>query len=310
MVATPPIARGDDRPQPVGGLEPVGQTLVTSDGVRLAATWYPGREAPVKSLIAMPALAAPQRYLKHPARWLQERGWGVLTFDYRGIGGSEPRGRHGAGVRLLDWATKDMTAAIDWVRREVRPRFLAGLGHSLGGQILPFCPAHRHFDALVHVSVQSGDIRFWQGRDKVLLAIVYYLYPAVARALGYLPGRRLGLGTSIPGDVFLQWCRWGREGVYTDESGASLEHLYASVTEPILCFSFEDDRRYAPRPAVIHLHRQFTNATVEYRHVRPSDYGLAHIGHFGFFKPECGEALWEEMTTWLDARNLALAATR
>src|SRR5439155_522726 len=152
MVATtPPIARGGDRSPELGGMEPVRQTLVTSDGVRLAANWYPGREAPVKSL----------------------------------------------------------------------------------------------------------------------LAIVYYLYPAVARAFGYLPGRRLGLGTSIPGDVFLQWCRWGREGVYTDESGASLEHLYASVTQPILCFSFEDDRRYAPRPAVMHLHRQVTNATVEYRHGRP-----------------------------------------
>ena len=100
MVATtPPIARGGDRSPELGGMEPVRQTLVTSDGVRLAANWYPGREAPVKSLIAMPALAAPQRYLKHPARWLQERGWGVLTFDYRGIGGSEPRARHSRNLR-------------------------------------------------------------------------------------------------------------------------------------------------------------------------------------------------------------------
>lgn len=291
-------------------MDPLPLTVVTSDGVPLAATWYPGREASLKSLIVMPALACPQRYLKHLSGWFQQRGWGVLTFDYRGIGGSEPKARRGARATLLDWTTKDMTAAIDWVRREIRPRFLAGLGHSIGGQILPFCPAHRHLDALIHVSVCSGDIRFWKGGDKVLLGMVYYLYPAVARVLGYLPGARLGLGTSIPRDAFLQWCRWGRDGVYTDDSGISLEHLYASVTCPILCYSFADDARYAPLPAVMHLHRLFASAPIEYRHVDPSDYGLSRIGHFGFFKPPGGEALWEETITWLEARNPALAATR
>lgn len=309
MLATPLITAGERSPG-AGGVDCLPKTLVTSDGVPLAATWYPGRDAALKSLVAMSALAAPQRYLKHPAAWWQQRGWGVLTFDYRGIGGSEPRARRGVRATLLDWATKDMAAAIDWIRREVRPRFVAGLCHSIGGQILPFCPAQRHLDALVHVSVCSGDIRFWKGRDKILLGIVYYLYPPVARVLGYLPGARLGLGTSIPRDVFLQWCRWGRDGVYTDDSGAGLEHLYASLTSPILCYSFADDARYAPRPAVMHLHRQFVNATIEYRHVHPSDYGLTRIGHFGFFRPQCGEALWEETTTWLDAQNRALTATR
>jgi predicted alpha/beta hydrolase len=291
-------------------MDPLPKTLVTSDGVPLAATWYPGRDASLKSVIVMSALASPQRYLKYPAAWLQQRGWGVLTFDYRGIGDSEPRARGGVRARLLDWATKDMNAAVEWVRKEIRPRFVVGLCHSIGGQILPFGPAHRHLDALVHVSVCSGDIRFWKGHEKVLLGIVYYLYPAVALSLGYLPGARLGLGTSIPRDIFLQWCRWGRHGVYTDDSGASLEHLYGSVTTPILCFSFADDTLYSPLPAVTHLHRLFTKSTVEYRHIRPSDYGLGRIGHFGFFKRQCGEALWEEMITWLDARNPALAATR
>jgi predicted alpha/beta hydrolase len=290
-------------------MEPLPKTLVASDGVPLAATWYPGREAALKSLVVMSALAAPQRYLNYAARWLQQRGWGVLTFDYRGIGDS--LGVRGSGqARLLDWATKDMTAAIDWVRQEIRPRFVAGLGHSIGGQILAFSPAHRHLDALVHVSVCSGDIRFWKGSDKVLLGIVYYLYPAVARIVGYLPGARLGLGTAIPRDVFLRWCRWGRDGVYTDDAGRSLEHLYASLTCPILCYSFTDDMRYAPLGAVKHLHRLFSNAAVEYRHVRPSAYGLSRIGHFGFFKPQGGEAFWEEMIAWLDARNTALADSR
>jgi predicted alpha/beta hydrolase len=284
-------------------------TLVASDGVALAATWYPGREARRKSLIFLSALASPQRYLRHVAGWLQDRGWGVLTFDYRGIGDAEPRARAGAPVKLLDWATHDISAAVEWTRREIRPRFLAAVGHSIGGQILPFCPVHRQLDALVHVSVCTGDIRFWRGSDKLLLAIVYYVYPSVARTLGYLPGRRLGLGASIPRDVFLQWCRWGRQGIYTDENGRSLEPLYASLTQPILCYSFADDARYAPLPAVMHLHRSFINATVEYRHLQPSRYGLSRIGHFGFFKPTSGEALWEDMVAWLEARNPALAAT-
>jgi predicted alpha/beta hydrolase len=284
--------------------------ITARDGYRLGATLFQPASPNGRAAMIMAATGVPQQYYAKFAAFLAERGFAVLTFDYRGIGASEPTTRRGARVSLLEWATHDMAAAIDWIRREIHPRFLAAVGHSIGGQILAFCPAHRHLDAVVHVSVCSGDIRFWKGSDKVLLGIVYYVYPAVARMFGYLPGARLGLGTSIPRDVFLQWCRWGREGVYTDERGMSLEHLYASLTGPVLCYSFTDDARYAPLAAVMHLHRSFTNASVEYRHVRPSQYGLDRIGHFGFFKPRCGEAMWEEMVRWLDTRNPALTATR
>ena len=67
--------------------------------------------------------------------------------------------------------------------------------------------------------------------------------------------------------------------------------------------SFTDDS-FAPRTAVEALHREYRAATVEHRHVAPSDCGVPRIGHFGFFKPGV-PALWKEVADWLARGSFA-----
>jgi hypothetical protein len=84
--------------------EPV--TLNTSDGLRLAA-WY------VRSTNGAAVVSYPTRTGKLPqARMLIRHGYGVLLLDARGYDASE------GSPNLLGWGqTKDIDAAVDWLRR-------------------------------------------------------------------------------------------------------------------------------------------------------------------------------------------------
>ena len=64
-------------------------TLVSADGRKLAAKWWTGAEANVRTVVFLAGLAARQDYFKPIAQFLAGQGWGVLTFDYRSQGSSQ-----------------------------------------------------------------------------------------------------------------------------------------------------------------------------------------------------------------------------
>ena len=60
-------------------------------------------------------------------------GMAVLTFDYRGIGGSRQGGAlRDEDVRMQDWGRLDLEGALGWMRRAYPGAPLLVLGHSAG----------------------------------------------------------------------------------------------------------------------------------------------------------------------------------
>ena len=129
----------------------------------LAGTWY----RPVHSqsstrgfVVLAPAMATPARFYDPFARWLADEGHTVLTFEYRATtAGASALRREGAD--LLTWAA-DTAAALehaDWVRRDGDPTTpIVWIGHSFGGQILPFV-RHDLLSAAVLVASGHGSFR-------------------------------------------------------------------------------------------------------------------------------------------------------
>ncbi|MDN5864846.1 MAG: bifunctional alpha/beta hydrolase/OsmC family protein [Gammaproteobacteria bacterium] len=98
----------------------------------------------------------------HVSRALAEAGFGVLRFDFTGLGGS------GGDFANTDFSSNvdDLVAAADWLRSEHGAPALL-IGHSLGGAAV-LAAAHRIADAVavatigapfdpVHVTRQFGD---------------------------------------------------------------------------------------------------------------------------------------------------------
>jgi len=100
------------------------------DGYTLAATVFTPPQAPRGAVLINAATAVPRKIYRGFAASLAEQGHTVLTYDYRGIGGSRPASLRGFNARMRDWAALDVAAAIDHMR-SVWPKLpLAVVGHS------------------------------------------------------------------------------------------------------------------------------------------------------------------------------------
>ena len=91
-------------------------TVPAEDGYALAATLLePGRALPDAPLVVIGcAVGVPRRYYAKFAGHIAARGHPVLTFDYRGIGGSRQGSLVGSKVRMRDWCILDVPGVLAW----------------------------------------------------------------------------------------------------------------------------------------------------------------------------------------------------
>jgi predicted alpha/beta hydrolase len=292
--------------------------FTAADGFPLAATLFAPRPFAARSgrpraVIINSAMGVPRRYYAAFARFLAASGFHVFTYDYRGIGesrspgapeGGAPASPHSAPrprLRLRDWGEKDLAAALDWVKSELRVAHPLVVGHSVGGQIVGLAANNARVRKLLLVGAQSGDWRLWPRASRArVFAFWYGIVSPVTSVLGYLPGRVLG-GEPVPGGVAREWARWARRrGYMVGGADGARATGYARLTAPIFAYSFADDD-FAPSRAVEALLELYRGARKTHRHVDAAQLGLRSIGHFGFFRESQRDRLWTEARDWLAA---------
>jgi predicted alpha/beta hydrolase len=274
--------------------------LTARDGYKLGATLFRPAATNGRTVLVMAATGVPQEYYGKFAAFLAERGFTVLTFDYRGIG----RSLHGpvrsvkAGMR--DWALLDAAAAFDFLDG-LKEKLLA-VGHSFGGQALGLLPRPERITAALTVGSQSGYWRNWPAPFGLawMWGATHIGMPLIPRLFGYFPGSRLGLGEDLPTGVMIEWASWCRNPKYL-VGALGVEREYARFKAPIRLYAISDDR-FAPPRAVAALAALYSFSKPEIRSVKPKDVGADHIGHFGFFRERFRDSLWREARDWLEAQ--------
>jgi predicted alpha/beta hydrolase len=302
---------------PIGDTQPRGApfNLRCADGRSLAARWF----EPVGTARALAVISAaagvPQGFYRAFANWLAQRGYAVLTYDYRGIGESLQGPIRAERAAMRDWAQLDMSAALAAAeqRRNADPTRrlpLLLVGHSFGGNGAALACGVEGADAFLTVASQSGDWRLWPGVHRWVTGYFFHVHvPVAAHAFGHLPGWAMGgSGAALPKHVALEWARWGRRRgfLYTDPSVGDAHALrrFAGTTH---LWNVSDDLTYAPPRAVDALAAKFVNASVARYTLTPRDAGLNSIGHFGAFRRDAAARVWP---LWLSRIEAATAALR
>ncbi|MGQ0762804.1 MAG: alpha/beta hydrolase family protein [Acidobacteriota bacterium] len=285
--------------------------ISAADGRRLTARWWAGAHAAQRSVVMLSGLAAPQEYLRWFAGSLAAKGWGVLTFDYRSVGKSI-NSESDVTASLDDWAQLDIPAAIREVRRRCEDAFLIVIGHSIGGQLLGQSPALKEVDGLVLIAAQRGIPHLYDGVARLRVHYAYAMFPLLIRTLGYLPISRLTFPDHCSPQAVMQWVNWGRTGTFTNMVGANLESCFADYCGRLIAITIADDE-YAPPRAVDALTNLYERAVITRHQITPADYGVASLGHFGFFHRQAPRDLWVRMENWLreiedNARHAAVAS--
>jgi predicted alpha/beta hydrolase len=269
------------------------------DGTRLAGTLYRPRAPNRRAVLVQAASGVKQEYYARFAAYLAERGFTVLTFDYRGIGRSRPAGAlRGFRATMRDWAEKDIAGALDHLERATHGARLIGVGHSFGGQAFGLVPGNERYAAALAFGSQSGYWRHWSGRGRAAMwFLTHLLLPGASRALGYFPTRRFGQGEDLPKGVALEWASWCRHpGYLVGALGAN--EAYAGFKAPIRAYVAADDS-YAPPKAVEAFLAFYPGSSRKLIPVDPAADGGGPVGHFGYFRERFKDSLWRAAADWL-----------
>jgi predicted alpha/beta hydrolase len=279
--------------------------IPATDGFRLSATEFADTgSTPSGSnqgvVLIVPAIGVKRRAYQPLASYLALRGFTVLTWDWRGIGGSRPRRLRGFPASLTLWATCDLPGVIEWAAQSHPGQRLYAIGHSFGGQAVGLAPNARRLGGLVTVAAPSG---YWGHYPHparwMLLGLWQVAMPGLTRLCGYFPAKRLRLSEDLPAGVALQWAKWCRSPDYLGDYRG-----HRRFARPLLAFCFTDDG-YAPPRSVQALHREYAAARLTSRVIAPKDLGVDRIGHFGFFAEGRTPQLWVELVDWLEALGQA-----
>jgi predicted alpha/beta hydrolase len=279
-------------------------TLAADDGYALAATEFCGPTPAAGSPLTVIASAAavPARYYARFASYLAVRGGGpVVTFDYRGIGGSAPKTLRGFPARMRDWCCLDAAGAIGWARQTHPERPLHWLGHSLGG----FAPGLAHNNGAIarqlNIATLSG---YWARMRSPERYRVRFLMgsaaPPVVRLLGFFPGVLMG-GENMPAPAFLEWTRWCMlpDFIFGDPTLSEVRH-FATLKAPVRFAQIEDDVWGTPA-AVGHMASHFSaNSERSIWRVSLAEAKAKRIGHLGFFRSAFRPTLWSSAAAWLE----------
>jgi len=274
---------------------PGAREIVTDDGQRLAARVF-APDGPVKAAVLMvSAMGVTQSFYAPLASWLAAEGCLVATFDYRGTGQSRRGPLRELETDILGWARLDCGAMLDALACEAPGAPLCWIGHSLGGQIIPFVPGHGRLAKAVTVATGSG---YWRENAVPLKYYSWWLWyvvaPLATATVGYFPGRRLRKVGDLPRGVMDQWRRWCLDPEYAvGAEGALVRAQYAAVRSPLVSLSFTDDE-FMSAENTDSLHGFYVSAPQVRKRISPADIGVRRIGHFGFFRPHFAESLWRQ----------------
>lgn len=272
---------------------------VADAGVVAATLWQAPQ--PRALVLLHPATAVTQRYYQAFATYLHGLGLHVLTYDYRGTGRSRRGPLRECAVSMADWMEDDVGAVTRWAAARFPALPLLAVGHSVGGHAIALSSATPQLRAAVLVAAHAGVTRTIHGGLERLRVwcVMRLLAPLLCRLLGYMPGRRLGLGEDLPGPVMLQWSRWTTLPRYFyDDPAMDAAQRVARVRLPLLVLGFDDDP-WANRHAMDLLLQPLVHADITRRHVAPAEAGLPAIGHMGFFRQRSASALWPQVGNWL-----------
>lgn len=264
--------------------------LTAIDGAPLAATHVAPRSRARGGVLIANAMGVPQTFYGKLASWLGDQGYHVVTFDYRGTGASG-RARD-TTADILTWARFDATAALRALQDRTGELPLVWLGHSLGGQIVPFVPDHVELSKIITIATGSG---YWRENSPELKHKAWLLWhviaPVVTSAFGYFPGKRLHVVGDLPKGVIDQWRRWCLDPDYAAGAEPSALAAFSAVRSPITSISFTDDEMMSAENTRS-LHACYANAARHMKRFTPGELNVDRVGHFGFFRqPE----LWPRL---------------
>lgn len=257
------------------------------DGYQLAAQFYPteNSDKPYPVLIC-PATGITKNFYHAFAQWLNQQGYQVLSFDFRGIGESLHGSLKDSTASINDWGIYDIPAAIEALLNRTQAEKVIIVGHSAGGQLLGIASNYHKVAKVLAIAGSTGHVKGLKGKTKVLAPLMFnVIFPVSSFFKGYGATQFIGMGENLPKNVARQWAEFcSKPGYVMNAIGKSIfEDYHQQIQCPITSFWATDDE-IATHTNVKDLLRLYPNAQTRLIELNPQQLGYKQIGHMLMFK--------------------------
>lgn len=247
-----------------------------------------------KLLLINSATGVKQQIYFSFAKHITEKGFTVITYDYRGIGESKPEKMKNFKASMRIWGTSDFKTVTDFIKTHYNGYQKFCLGHSVGALILGMNEDSTIFQKFIFIATQDAYI----GNLSFKVAITAFLgfgiaLPVTTKLFGYFPAHHFGLGESLPKGVAFDW----QTLILHKKSTRRLfektgKDFSKNLTQKTFVIHAEDDSWVTKKGMENLMTKSYPNLNPEYREIKIFESEKREIGHINFFR-SFNKNLWK-----------------
>ena len=253
--------------------------------------------------------AVKKEYYLSFATFLATQGYVCCLWDYRGNGASRLEDLSQCTYQFSDYGTQDMTAIRAYLKEAYPdlPYFI--VAHSVGGQQIGFMEELEDVVGALLFGVSAGYYPNMPWKYRLKAYFFFYIFGPLSILLsGYVQAKRFGFMEDLPRGVWKEWRSWLEvEHYFFDEkfygTTVPIGH-FQSYDFPIHLYLTEDDTIACPKNVNGFWDHVKSSVSLKITTIVPKDYHMKRIDHFGFFKKQLKDTLWQEtveqLNTWYD----------
>lgn len=269
----------------------------------LAATIYAPQQL-VGAVLIGPATGIKRQFYDNFAKYLAGQGYGVLTFDNEGIGGSLNGTLKACDASLVSWGEHDLSLALTALQEHFPDTQYHLVGHSAGGQLVGLMPNAHELNSVFNVACSSGQLR--NMRMSYQLKAQYFMncyIPLSNLLFGLTHSDWVGMGEKLPKHVARQWRHWcnGQGYVKTAFGDEVTNHHYDELGLPMFWINAVDDD-IANNANVDDMVSVFSRGKARKLTLDPREHQLKEIGHMKFFSRK-SNSLWPMAIEWFEEHS-------
>lgn len=279
--------------------------ITACDGYKLSALFARPVDVGIGTIVISSATGIRKEFYINFARYLVMRGYNVLLYDYRGIGGSAPDDLRNAKEYMHEWGTKDMNAALDYLVNERQLTDIIWIGHSVGAQLIGFLKNGEHISKVIAVNAAMGYWGYLPFPMKwVIWALWFFVGPVMIKIYGYGAMQKIGWGENLPRNMLMEWRSWCLSRKYFQsclQAELKSDKFYQFIT-PITAIYTSDDFIANDRTVPLMM-KFFPNSPHQIMKLNVKDHTKEKVGHTGIFRKKFEKSLWPVLTDVIESDN-------
>ena len=268
------------------------------DGFLLSSNLYLAELEKGKVVIINSATGVSKTLYHHYALFLQQQGYSVITYDYRGIAASRPEKLRGFKASFNDWGQLDFHGVVDYVTETFPHHKIIVLGHSIGGTLVGISENIQRLSGVLTIGAQPAFYKDWKPfTQQIKLYFLWHLlFPFLNEVVGYMPGKSLKLIEDIPYQAMKDWNQRRKSPNISQQfKAAGCDLFFDSYKEKLLTIGIADDP-IGTTDGIRRIHDLFQSAEKEWLILNDE----REIGHFGFFSRKFEKTLWIKTLEWVE----------